>query len=385
MKLRMWKLSFGILALSTFCVLSPGCSDKSEDNKTNGGDSSISNASDSGGAGSDLTSNSDSNLNPPQDSAAGKTDAKGGTGPVDGKWETFGPALPNPALVNSLLMVGTTIYTSGLINGTTLKAYYLEGASGAWTLIPSLKYGSYGTYVPVAQFDGAIFLGMAEGNNSTDEKIYRKASGEKDFKPFPIGLHENVGGISAFVSQNNTLYAFIYKSWNDERLYTYTSGSSSFTKKAQQLPTFFTSRGGAMLSGARCFTFDGSYLYYSDSIEGPYTRINEAKAPKAWAGDGTNFVAFANGKLIYSKDNGKTFTEGKGGGELAIVADAGCFYASSQMGMSRSCDGGVNWDNTSDGAPKMGVYIKNPPHALFASGGYVYGAFGDQLYRYPAK
>ena len=152
------------------------------------------------------------------------------------------------------------------------------------------------------------------------------------------------------------------------------------------------SRGFA--SGSRLFFYGDGVLRYSDDGGATCTTVSKGITAGAYAGagDGKNVVAQTGAgqlQVAYSTDNGATFSVTKpaivGSGPHAMVAADGCFVMTNKLHMLRSCDGGATWSAIDTGAPKVGLFISNPPQALAASQGYVYGFFGTQLYRHPAK
>jgi len=119
--------------------------------------------------------------------------------------------------------------------------------------------------------------------------------------------------------------------------------------------------------------------------------VPEAACSYSGAGDGTHVVVHA-GKgagIAYSGDHGKTWTnvtpKGLMGMKSTMVFAKGCFYLSSQGGILRSCDNGVTWEDITKGVPMMGAYAKFITQMFVEDGGFVYGFFGDQLYRFPTQ
>lgn len=307
--------------------------------------------------------------------------------PVKGKWTKVGPPITGGYIVYSLVVDKTTVYAS-VTPGSGVSVRVLNGFSGTWAVVTGLMIPSKNSRVPMVLHGGAVILGMPYGISSSDKKIFHKASGATTFTARPVGFHQNLSGIAELISNGTGVYGMAYKGAYAESLISSTDGglSYSISKINGHLPGN-NSRGFA--SGARLFFYGDGQLRYSDN--GGVSCTTVISGVVAGAGDGKHVVVQTGaGKNVvgYSADNGKTFLTVKPGmlgiSPYAMAAADGCFYLSNKLHMLRSCDGGASWGAIDDGAPKSG-YISNPPHAMAASAGYIYGFFGTQLYRYPTK
>ena len=130
----------------------------------------------------------------------------------------------------------------------------------------------------------------------------------------------------------------------------------------------------------------GGGVHYSDDW-GLNWELDQTFADwSAVAVDATTLVVKPDPEPIsYSTDDGSNFTAATTDnvGSYALVAAGGCFFSSGDMAMMRSCDGGDTWEDMSEGdLPRVAAYLRNPPRELATDGTYVYGFFGEQLYRH---